>query len=78
MWTLGEYLIHRFGFHVETETIPGNFYHFFAHGAHHLFPMDKTRLTFPPFFSAALAFGIYFAFDKLCSPFSGWQGNYLL
>ena len=68
-------MIHRFAFHVETETVQGNLYHFFAHGAHHLFPMDKTRLTFPPFFSAALAFLVYVIFDNSFPAMSGWQGN---
>eukprot|EP01097_Dermamoeba_algensis_P009207 TRINITY_DN640_c0_g1_i3.p1 TRINITY_DN640_c0_g1~~TRINITY_DN640_c0_g1_i3.p1 ORF type:complete len:231 (-),score=33.17 TRINITY_DN640_c0_g1_i3:586-1278(-) len=37
-WTLIEYLIHRFIFHMPSSTPVGNFFHFFLHGAHHLTP----------------------------------------
>jgi len=64
-WGLLEYLIHRFLFHVETSTTAGNFYHIFAHGFHHLSPLDPTRLTFPPLFSVVLAFVLYQLFMQL-------------
>lgn len=47
LWTLIEYGLHRFPFHMEL-FIPSNPYlialHFLLHGVHHVFPMDKLRL----------------------------------
>lgn len=44
MWTLTEYILHRFFFHLD-ERLPNNSYalmlHFLFHGIHHAFPMDK-------------------------------------
>lgn len=42
-WTLVEYLIHRFLFHIEA----GRF-QYLIHGVHHEFPRDKERLMMPP------------------------------
>eukprot|EP01111_Echinosteliopsis_oligospora_P005404 TRINITY_DN1871_c0_g1_i2.p1 TRINITY_DN1871_c0_g1~~TRINITY_DN1871_c0_g1_i2.p1 ORF type:complete len:332 (-),score=23.04 TRINITY_DN1871_c0_g1_i2:148-1143(-) len=58
-WTSVEYILHRFVFHVLTETTNWNLFHFFAHGIHHLTPNDTSRLTFPPAFSAVLGFLVY-------------------
>ena len=56
IWTLAEYLLHRFIFHGEDnwmEYINLNNYiitaHFIIHGIHHAFPQDALRLVFPPF-----------------------------
>ena len=51
IWTLTEYVLHRFFFHAEDYWLPKNpkifAYHFLIHGIHHAFPMDKFRLVFP-------------------------------
>lgn len=51
MWTLGEYLLHRFIFHSEDWWLPDHpkflAHHFLLHGIHHAFPMDRFRLVFP-------------------------------
>jgi len=57
-WSLLEYTLHRFVFHISTDTTMWNYFHFFAHGIHHITPNDHTRLTFPPTFSAVIMFGI--------------------
>jgi 4-hydroxysphinganine ceramide fatty acyl 2-hydroxylase len=44
---------------MDTSTVAGNFYHFFAHGIHHLTPMDEDRITFPPTFSLVLGFAFF-------------------
>ncbi|KAF6077443.1 fatty acid 2-hydroxylase [Phyllostomus discolor] len=49
-WSLLEYLLHRFLFHMKP---PGNSYylitlHFILHGQHHKAPFDESRLVFPP------------------------------
>jgi len=54
-WSIVEYTLHRFVFHVTTDTTMWNYFHFFAHGIHHLTPNDSTRLTFPPTFSGVIA-----------------------
>eukprot|EP01117_Protostelium_nocturnum_P002097 TRINITY_DN1273_c1_g1_i1.p1 TRINITY_DN1273_c1_g1~~TRINITY_DN1273_c1_g1_i1.p1 ORF type:complete len:343 (+),score=105.25 TRINITY_DN1273_c1_g1_i1:162-1190(+) len=59
LWGAVEYVLHRFIFHMESETVAKNFIHFFAHGIHHIIPLDPTRLTFPPSFAIPLVFLIY-------------------
>ncbi|XP_075392852.1 fatty acid 2-hydroxylase [Tenrec ecaudatus] len=49
-WTILEYLIHRFLFHMKP---PSDSYylimlHFMLHGLHHKAPFDSSRLVFPP------------------------------
>ncbi|GMR53842.1 hypothetical protein PMAYCL1PPCAC_24037, partial [Pristionchus mayeri] len=50
MWTLTEYLLHRFVFHwVPSPDSPSQLVlHFLLHGIHHKTPMDGDRLVFPP------------------------------
>jgi sterol desaturase/sphingolipid hydroxylase (fatty acid hydroxylase superfamily) len=43
VWTLKEYLLHRFLFH-----IPPSRFQYIIHGIHHEFPRDKERLLMPP------------------------------
>jgi sterol desaturase/sphingolipid hydroxylase (fatty acid hydroxylase superfamily) len=43
VWTLAEYLLHRFLFHIK----PGKF-QYSIHGVHHEYPKDKERLMMPP------------------------------
>lgn len=51
VWTLIEYSLHRFLFHLD-DLLPEHniFYtlHFLLHGVHHYLPMDKYRLVMPP------------------------------
>ncbi|KAJ7237322.1 hypothetical protein O6H91_Y445600 [Diphasiastrum complanatum] len=51
-WTLLEYCIHRFLFHMRTSSYWMNTVHYVLHGFHHKHPMDGSRLVFPPAFSA--------------------------
>jgi 4-hydroxysphinganine ceramide fatty acyl 2-hydroxylase len=57
-WTLIEYIMHRFLFHLD-EYLPDNrvgiTLHFTLHGIHHYLPMDKYRLVMPPTLFVALA-----------------------
>ncbi|KAI9739164.1 MAG: fatty acid alpha-hydroxylase [Cirrosporium novae-zelandiae] len=57
-WTLVEYLMHRFLFHME-KYLPDNrvgiTLHFVLHGVHHYLPMDKYRLVMPPTLFLVLA-----------------------
>ncbi|KAJ5997844.1 hypothetical protein N7499_005762 [Penicillium canescens] len=58
LWTLIEYLMHRFLFHVD-HWLPDNrvglTLHFLLHGIHHYLPMDKYRLVMPPTLFVILA-----------------------
>ncbi|KAJ5096566.1 hypothetical protein N7456_007287 [Penicillium angulare] len=58
LWSLIEYLLHRFLFHVD-KWLPDNrvglTLHFLLHGIHHYLPMDKYRLVMPPTLFIVLA-----------------------
>jgi sterol desaturase/sphingolipid hydroxylase (fatty acid hydroxylase superfamily) len=59
LWTLLEYLIHRYIFHYEPKTRPGQRLHYIIHGVHHDYPNDARRLVMPPSISVPLAFLFY-------------------
>lgn len=62
-WTLFEYLLHRYFFHLELKGKVGERVHFIVHGVHHNHPNDSKRLVMPPGASLALAlvlFGIFY------------------
>src|SRR5438128_5774509 len=48
IWTLLEYLIHRYAFHYEPKSRIGKQFHFIVHGIHHEYPNDAKRLVMPP------------------------------
>lgn len=57
-WTLVEYVLHRFVFHVDARLPDAGWArqaHFLLHGVHHLVPNDPGRLVFPPVLAFALA-----------------------
>lgn len=58
-FTLIEYLIHRFTFHMDADTPEKERLQYVLHGAHHDYPKDKTRLAMPPFVSLLLAVGFF-------------------
>jgi sterol desaturase/sphingolipid hydroxylase (fatty acid hydroxylase superfamily) len=63
VWTLMEYLLHRFLFHWTGDTVEQKFRHFMLHGYHHEFPSDPMRLVAPPLMSWPLAIvvgGLYY------------------
>ncbi|KAK0527811.1 fatty acid alpha-hydroxylase [Tilletia horrida] len=57
IWTMLEYLLHRFLFHVD-DMLPDKpvflLLHFLLHGIHHYLPMDRLRLVMPPLLFAVL------------------------
>ena len=59
LWTLVEYLIHRYIFHYEPKTRLGKRLHYIIHGVHHDYPNDARRLVMPPSISIPLAFLFY-------------------
>jgi sterol desaturase/sphingolipid hydroxylase (fatty acid hydroxylase superfamily) len=62
LWTLFEYIMHRFVFHYHPTTEIGKRIHFLAHGVHHDYPRDRTRLVMPLLVSVPLAILHYFVF----------------
>ncbi|PIA37819.1 hypothetical protein AQUCO_03000389v1 [Aquilegia coerulea] len=58
IWTLMEYTLHRFLFHIDTKSYWGNTAHYLLHGCHHKHPMDGLRLVFPPAATAILCFPV--------------------
>jgi dihydroceramide fatty acyl 2-hydroxylase len=63
VWTLSEYLLHRFVFHFRPKTDRGERIVFMFHGIHHAQPQIKTRLVMPPILSipmAGLFYGLFY------------------
>lgn len=54
VWSLLEYTLHRFLFHIKTKSYWGNTLHYLLHGCHHKHPQDGLRLVFPPTATAIL------------------------
>ena len=59
LWTLTEYLIHRYSFHYQPKTRIGTRLPYITHGVHHDYPSDARRLVMPPSISVPLAFLFY-------------------
>ena len=62
IWSVVEYLFHRFIFHYEPKGNLGRHLHFMMHGVHHAYPNDSMRLVMPPALSIPLSTAFYFAF----------------
>jgi sterol desaturase/sphingolipid hydroxylase (fatty acid hydroxylase superfamily) len=62
VWSLAEYLLHRFVFHFPAKSKFGKKIHFMFHGVHHDYPSDSKRLVMPPSVSIPLAVIFYFIF----------------
>lgn len=105
LWTLAEYLLHRFAFHpsdavmAETHAVvaalpPGapvlpalptwrHRSYFVAHGVHHEYPSDSTRLVAPPGASVPIAIATWLLFRAAAGPalapalFAGFVSGYL-
>ena len=83
IWTLTEYLMHRFVFHFTPKGKMMERLHFIFHGVHHDYPNDARRLVMPPSVSIPLAAAFYFLFSlflavfSLAAFFSGFMSGYL-
>lgn len=62
VWTLTEYILHRFIFHWELPGEWGKKIHFIFHGVHHDYPSDSMRLVMVPTVSIPLALLFYYLF----------------
>lgn len=77
-WTLVEYAMHRFLFHIK----PGKF-QYMIHGVHHEYPRDKERLMMPPVPGILLIlffFGLWYIFfhSHAHAFMSGFLAGYLV
>jgi len=63
LWTIVEYVMHRFVFHFKVTSTLGKRIHFIFHGVHHDYPKDKLRLVLPPIVSIPLALFFYYLFS---------------
>src|SRR6266403_1311738 len=82
IWTLLEYVIHRYAFHHEPKGKIGKQFHFIVHGVHHDYPNDAKRLVMPPVISIPLAIFFYASFiflfgKKAPAVFAGLVFGYL-
>jgi sterol desaturase/sphingolipid hydroxylase (fatty acid hydroxylase superfamily) len=89
VWTLTEYVVHRFVFHYQPSSPRMERAFFLFHGVHHAQPQCKTRLVMPPIVSIPLAlffYGLFYlvlvvlldAGAWLAPTFSGFIVGYLL
>jgi dihydroceramide fatty acyl 2-hydroxylase len=83
LWTLTEYLGHRFVFHL---TLPGQLgarLHFLIHGVHHQYPNDPWRLVMPPLMSlpvlglACTVTWLLFGAERFAPVFAGYLLGYV-
>jgi len=77
LWTLAEYLLHRFLFHHHAKSEQGKKIFFLFHGVHHAQPQCKTRLVMPPVVSIPLALVFYGLFHLVFGTLLGgsyWVG----
>lgn len=75
LWTLAEYLLHRFVFHFPPRNAQQERITFLFHGVHHAQPQEKTRLVMPPIISlplAALFYGLFVLILQVVLGMSEW------
>lgn len=83
LWSLTEYVIHRWAFHYEPKSELGKRVHFLVHGIHHDYPRDATRLVMPLLVSLPLATLFFLLFKAVFGAyhynvFSGFILGYVL
>lgn len=76
LWTIAEYLIHRFVFHAHPQSEWAKKIHYTFHGIHHDYPQDSLRLVMPPAVSLPLALFFYWLFYWIMKPLGMLQFHY--
>ncbi|WP_266203388.1 sterol desaturase family protein [Pontibacter kalidii] len=69
IFTLLEYLAHRYVFHMDTDTPLKARLQYLFHGNHHEYPKDKKRLAMPPVVSILYASAFFFIFKVIFGTF---------
>ena len=62
LFSLVEYLVHRYLFHMITDTRKKEKIQYTFHGVHHEFPKDTSRLAMPPVISVVIVTLLYYTF----------------
>lgn len=84
IWTITEYIMHRYIFHFYPSSKIGKRIHFIFHGVHHDYPNDAKRLVMPPSASIPMALALYFVFlyilpaGTIFAFFTGFLTGYLV
>lgn len=63
LWTLVEYVMHRYVFHFINESKLVQRFHYTFHGVHHEYPRDEERVFMPPvpgILISSMYFGLFF------------------
>ena len=68
IWTLTEYVLHRYIFHFKPIGAISSRIAFLIHGIHHDSPEDATRLVMPPIAALILALILYSTFRLVLGP----------
>jgi sterol desaturase/sphingolipid hydroxylase (fatty acid hydroxylase superfamily) len=71
VWTLSEYILHRFLFHFEPTGPRLKWVWYLIHGVHHEQPQCKTRLVMPPILSIPMALAFYVFFHLVVGTLIG-------
>jgi len=78
-FTLVEYLMHRFLFHLPVTSQKREKFVYTIHGVHHDYPKDKSRLAMPPLLSLILATIFFIIFQSLMGNYSfGFLAGFLM
>ncbi len=64
-FSLIEYIVHRYVFHMATNTSSRVTIQYKVHGIHHDYPKDKERLAMPPVLSLTISIILFFIFRAL-------------
>jgi sterol desaturase/sphingolipid hydroxylase (fatty acid hydroxylase superfamily) len=68
IWSLIEYVLHRFVFHYPAKSAFGNRMVYILHGLHHEDPQDPTRLVMPPLPALIYSTILFIAFRAVFGP----------
>ncbi|HHP7242321.1 MAG TPA: sterol desaturase family protein [Cyclobacteriaceae bacterium] len=78
-FTLIEYIMHRFVFHMKPDTPKKEKISYTIHGVHHDYPKDKDRLAMPIPLSILLSAVFYFLFDFIMGDYAlGFLPGFLM
>src|SRR5690554_2076133 len=69
-FTLVEYLMHRYLYHMLPTNKIKDKIQYTIHGVHHDYPKDKDRLALPPFISGLYAVILYFLFTFIMGSYA--------
>jgi len=68
IWSLFEYSLHRFLFHMKLKSKLGQSLIFLTHGNHHTVPDDDKRNIMPPIVSISISSGVWALLCAACGP----------